>query len=172
MGWALVGALAVGGLVVAAWRTRRDRGWLADALWFALPIAPVLNLTPLGLDVLAADRFLYLPMLGVAALAARALSGARAPAALLVAGAVAVAWAVTSARGVERWERETTLWAHELSLRPTDAWVATHLSTGLLAEERYAEALDVVARTWRRIGRPSAVAETRLSLLRARALLE
>lgn len=170
--WALVGALTVGAFAVVAGWARRERGWLADALWLALPLAPVLNLTPLGLDVLAADRFLYLPMLGVAALVARTLSGARERAVLLLAGAVTVAWAVTSARGVERWERETTLWAHELSLRPADAWVADHLSTGLLAEERPAESLDVVARTWRRIGRPGAVAETRLSLLRARALLE
>ena len=74
--WWLGGTLVAGALLalgVAAFRRPPWRPVLADALWVVVPLLPVANLIDLGSRNLTADRFLYLPMLGVASLLARAL---------------------------------------------------------------------------------------------------
>lgn len=74
--WWLGGALVVGAVIllgIVAYRRRAWRPSLADALWIVVPLLPVANLIDLGSRTLTADRFLYLPMLGVASLVARGL---------------------------------------------------------------------------------------------------
>lgn len=71
-GGTLLAAVLVA-LGIAAFRSRVWRPALADALWIAVPLMPVVNLIDLGSRSLTADRFLYLPMLGVSALVARGL---------------------------------------------------------------------------------------------------
>ena len=74
--WAIgVGAallVAFAALAWLAWRRAGLRPYLADALWLLVPLAPVSNLWSLQGGTLVADRYLYLPMLGVGALLARA----------------------------------------------------------------------------------------------------
>ena len=74
--WLIAGTLLVGAaaaLGVLAIRRKEWRPSFADALWFVLPLLPVVNLLDLGSRNLTADRFLYVPMLGVAAMFARGL---------------------------------------------------------------------------------------------------
>ncbi len=68
---ALVAVLAIAACVLAR-RRPALRPWLADAALFFLLLGPVLNVVPLKLKPLIAERFLYLPLLGIAALVARA----------------------------------------------------------------------------------------------------
>jgi hypothetical protein len=76
IGWLISGALvaaATGALGFVALRRNAWRPAFADTLWLVFPLLPVLNLLDLGSRNLIADRFLYLPMLGVAALTARSV---------------------------------------------------------------------------------------------------
>ncbi|QQR90473.1 MAG: hypothetical protein IPJ88_01635 [Myxococcales bacterium] len=58
-------------LFAASFKYKRLRPWLADSLWFFAPLLPVLNVFDLGSSVLIAERFLYLPILGLVALFVR-----------------------------------------------------------------------------------------------------
>jgi hypothetical protein len=74
--WLIAGMLVVGFagvLGVVALRRTEWRPAFADVLWFVVPLLPVVNLIDLGSRNLTADRFLYLPMLGVAAILARGM---------------------------------------------------------------------------------------------------
>jgi hypothetical protein len=172
--WTLAGAavaLAAVGLAAAARRRPSLRPWLADALWLLVPLAPALNLVPLGLDALASDRFLYLPMLGAAALLTRALAAASPRAAAAVLAATAVVWSVTVTRGVESVLTEVDLWTHERSVRPASAFIAERLGIALLAEGREREALEVAHDAAHRAQRAAPAERNRLSLLAAQALV-
>ena len=74
--WLIMGTLLVGAttaLGIIAFRRKEWRPAFADLLWFVVPLLPVVNLLDLGSRNLTADRFLYLPMLGVVALLARGM---------------------------------------------------------------------------------------------------
>lgn len=112
-------------LALAAVRRPRLRPWLADTAWFCIGLAPVINLVPMQLKALVADRFLYLPMIGVAALAARAVYAfwpRSSPRSRLGLGAVTTAMclsfgAVVLAHG-RVFANDVALWAYELELDP------------------------------------------------------
>jgi tetratricopeptide (TPR) repeat protein len=116
-------AVLLGLVVLGARAIKRDRvrPWLADLAWVLLPLLPVLNLVPLKLPALVADRFLYLPALGLAALVSRAIwqEGPRlGRAALMVSSTVGLVWLIASAsvvaRHAEALGSDETLWQYEL----------------------------------------------------------
>jgi hypothetical protein len=110
---------------VYAVRRPRLRPWLADASWFAIGVAPALNLFPLELKALVADRFLYLPMIGIAALLARTVAtvwpalgrGARGLA-VAVGFAVSFIFATVTVGHGRAFASEAALWAYELAHDP------------------------------------------------------
>jgi hypothetical protein len=109
---------------------------------------PVLNVIPLELKALVADRYLYLPMLGVSALLARgvALLVERGAAArrMLLAGAgavtalafIAVIWSQGRA-----FASDAALWERELALDPARAYVLESSATMSMDAGDYARAL-------------------------------
>jgi hypothetical protein len=112
----LAGVLLVLGIAVATvWlvaHRRRGGFWL---LWFGLTLAPMLNLVPF--PALMADRYLYMPLIGLLVLAARGvrLIAARWPALAptipwVTAAAVAACAALTIIR-VPVFHDELSLWA-------------------------------------------------------------
>jgi hypothetical protein len=119
------GIAAALGFGLRALRRPALRPWLADAAWFAVALLPVLNLFPLELKALVADRFLYFPLIGVAALAARAIATSwprlRAPARGLIAAcgaALALAFApVVLAQG-RAFASDAALWRYEFARDP------------------------------------------------------
>lgn len=127
-------AVAVGALVVAlfaaltATASRRPawRPWCADAAWFLVALVPVANVIPLRLYTLVAPRFLYLPMLGVGALAARAVATTLArrphwrPWVFAAAALTLVTWGVASLEHAEHFRSTEDLWTHELRVHPED----------------------------------------------------
>jgi protein O-mannosyl-transferase len=117
-------------LCALAPRRRALWPWLADAAWFVVALLPVLNLLPLELKALVADRYLYLPLLGLSALLARATAvlwaEARTAVRALAGGAALVAalafliaiWVQTQA-----FASDEALWQRELDLDPERAYV-------------------------------------------------
>lgn len=154
-----LGAAAVAAAValpLIAIRRRALRPWLADAAWWALPLLPVINLVPLGYEVLVADRFLYLPLLGVAALVARALGPLflhadwRRTAAMAAIGGAAGLSGVASTLHAGNLYDNVSLWRHELSLDPDHPKLLIRLAGALWTkrelEEAAALALDAFER--------------------------
>jgi len=108
------GVLTLVGVGLFLWRYgRRLRGWSASGLLLALfALLPVLELVPIPVRTLAADRFLYLPAAGLAM--------ALAPVLDRLLGARRVSWAMACAlvgvlfvgtyRRVAVWSDEVTFW--------------------------------------------------------------
>lgn len=142
-------ALALTSLAVAAWRAPRWRPALADALWFIGPLALLLNALDLRLDVLASMRFLYLPLLGVASLSARAVTLADAHgkrnASLALAGALVAAMMVSSSRHVGDFITEEDLWQHEVAVNGNNAYALTELARIRQEQGRVDDALRLYA---------------------------
>lgn len=140
-----VTALALVLLCVAAIR-RRFRPETCAVIAFALaPIAAVLHLIPIHVNVLTADRFLYVPAAGIAVAAARGASGLptasrRTVAAL--AAVLAVAFPLrTFARNAD-WQDEIRLWRIAVETTPPENVVPEHeLGNALFRRGLYREAL-------------------------------
>ena len=143
-------------LGVGAWRKPALRPWLADGMWFLWPLLPVLNIVPMHTYSLVADRFLYLPMIGVAALLLRALS-------LLQTRAVFVRWAAAGAvltvlagfaplTALHAWNFRSgrALWTHEHELQPRNVIARGQMVHFATAERRFDDALVLLREGHRR----------------------
>ncbi|MHB9154251.1 MAG: tetratricopeptide repeat protein [Endomicrobiales bacterium] len=131
---------ALAALTVYSLRFTRAVAW--GALFFGITLAPALNLVPFGL-AMAADRYTYLPLLGLFYLIAlawtRAYDGAgtgrRLRPALLACTAVLLAGA-----SFMSWER-CRVWKDDLTLindmiRQSPAWPHPYMALGQLYERR------------------------------------
>ncbi len=146
--WLTAAAAAVLLGATAATLLARRRPWLAVGwLWYLGTLVPVIGLVQAGLQA-RADRYTYLPLVGIFIAAAwelaRAARGRRA-AAVAVAGAAAVAavaaCAVASRAQVSRWRDPETLLASAIAATG-DNWLAQlNLGVSLLDRGRPAEAL-------------------------------
>ncbi len=122
--WAVVlGAvtlLCIVALAFSVWKDREEhRPWLADSLWFLVPLLPTLNILDIDAVARASDRFLYWPLMGVCALSARAvtrmtpLNVSSRRALLGLAAGVSVLFVLATAVHVSHFRTDYTLWAHE-----------------------------------------------------------
>ncbi len=141
VGAALAGLLLVG--AVASVRRPRLRPWVGDAAWFFLPLLPVVLLVQ---DVLS-DRFLYLPLLGLVALAARGVErGLASPKAFVrlavywAAALVLVASVPASLRASSDFRSEESLWRSQLAAFPELPKPLDALGEELLLQRRFGEA--------------------------------
>ena len=132
--------IAVVALAAVTWvAVRRGRRALALAGWaFAVVfLIPVLHLAPLQ-GAAAAERFLYLPSVGLCLLAATALAGLEATTnagnTRVVAGVILLAYVATSAAGVKPWQSNQTLFTRMVATSPT-APVAHHGLASVYAEQ-------------------------------------
>lgn len=111
--------LAVG----AAWAWRRGGAARAGALWFVIALLPVIGLVTIG-EHARADRYMYLPMVGLLMLAASLLpapeGAGRRTRALVAAGAAAAVLALGLAahRYAGLWRDSLTLFSHALAVDP------------------------------------------------------
>ncbi len=123
--------IAIGGLVaigiailVVRFRTLRGRPWLTDVAWFFLFLAPVLNIVDFHGYGLAAERFLYVPIFGVAALFGRVVARAsneapRSPALLgLAVCTILIACGVSTRQHVSHFRHSQALWEYEVGRNP------------------------------------------------------
>jgi hypothetical protein len=154
-GYVTLGVLFVITLAGVAVATRkRSPGVAMGIAFFAVTLLPTSNVVTTDLVALLSERFLYVPLLGLAlAVTAAALEarGGERRAGVLVAGACAavLALGVLSARRAADFQDEERFWARELGLHP-DSLEALRFHIQLEAKEkRFAKALEYVARAQR-----------------------
>jgi hypothetical protein len=132
--------LGVAAVAVLVWRARRPTLAFA-AGWFALSLLPVLHVVPLL--AYYADRFAFVPSVGVALAAAVGLAAAGRwrRIALVAAGALALVYAIAVPLEARAWRDEETLWRHAVDVAPDAALAQSNLGIAMLRAHQPAEAL-------------------------------
>jgi tetratricopeptide (TPR) repeat protein len=155
LGWLALGAIALA--AVLAWRLRARQPWLALGLLGAIAAyLPTFGFLPIS--NLRADRYLYLPSLGLALATAAVLAwlpGLRGrtwevPRVWLVVAILVAALGARTRQQARVWHDDLTLWTHATRVQPgaSRAWTAlaeARLRRGLLPGARVAveRALDL-----------------------------
>jgi tetratricopeptide (TPR) repeat protein len=123
--------------------------------WFLVAIAPYLGLKQNGLWPAWADRFMYLPLVGLAIAAAfggwaalRSLPRARAVAAAVAAAALVPLALATHAQGAY-WETPIALFGRAVEIEPGSADMNVHLGMALAGAGRVQDALVPLERAVR-----------------------
>jgi len=139
---ALALLLAVTALAVA--RARRDPSLLAGWCWFLGSLVPVIGLVQVGAQA-HADRYTYLPSIGLCWAVAWALPDASPlarRASAVLAAAACIALAVTTTRQVPVWQDGVRLFAHAAAVVPDNTPALLHLGNAWAAADRLPEAAD------------------------------
>ncbi|MGE5207534.1 MAG: tetratricopeptide repeat protein, partial [Chlamydiota bacterium] len=143
VGLAAAGLVAISAL---AWRYRKRRYLLAGWTWYLVALLPVIGVVQVGRQAMA-DRYAYIPFLGLFAiavwLAADALPRLQLPRAVPVAATVVIvcgyAWAAN--RQLVYWQDSYTLFSHALQVAPANSIAEDNLGTALVAMGRPQEAM-------------------------------
>jgi len=166
--WTLVGVgvgmlLAFAGAAHLALKHRkssRRAQWAAFLLLVsAVTLAPALNIVPLRLPTLAAERFLYLPLAAAALLAGLGMATWstgpwRRRAVLAAVALLASSWAVTVYRRSADFQDPVRFWSAELASSPGNPLVELMLGDRLLQRGHLAAADDLLLRAYRHYLRP------------------
>ncbi|MEO8430632.1 MAG: tetratricopeptide repeat protein [Acidobacteriota bacterium] len=146
LGWRTWGALALLAAISAAvWVARRSRPYLlAGWLWYLIALAPVLGIVQVGWQGLA-DRYTYLPSLGLAVAAAwgaASLLEGRLPARALAAaaGVIVLALSALTIRQVATWRDSLTLYGHAIAVTGPNETMQIDLGNELARRGRSEEA--------------------------------
>jgi len=122
-------------------------------LWFLFFIGPVLHLIPFG--TLAADRYLYLPLLGIVGAIAglmdpliRSQSRYKSLVILVFLFVVLTLSALSKVRSQE-WRDEITLWSAEVEMPPIQAHALVELGTALADKQRIGDAHKAYRLAWK-----------------------
>ena len=146
------GLVATGAMVLVAygvalwWTTRRGLGGALFALVLGGAFfVPASNVIPLSIHALAADRFLYVPLLGVALLAGLGLSRVLMrprvrTVLLLLAGLVALSWAGMVNLRSRDFAGPVRFWVTELAASPDNPLVQDKLGAAMMERHRYRQA--------------------------------
>ena len=134
--------LLLAGLAALAWGQRRQRPWLlTGGLWFGGMLVPVIGLVQVGLQAMA-DRYTYLPALGLELAllwTVREITRPRwlrpAAAGLVLAGCAARTWDQLAV-----WRGPATLYAHAVAVDDRNFLAHSYLGTLLLNEHQPAAA--------------------------------
>jgi tetratricopeptide (TPR) repeat protein len=147
-----LGGIAVTLTGVLLWKLRRRRGILFGAAWFGVALAPTLHVIPH--HIFRADRYLYLPLVGLAIAAAMilrplvpALAGSRTKVAAAAAGILylSVLGAVSFVQ-LGTWRSSLAAWEHCLRVQPDSAKAHDAFADNLLKNRR----LDCAIRHYRK----------------------
>jgi len=148
------GCAGLAGVSIALWTGRRRWPELGVA-WvaYALMLAPVVGLTPSGLQA-TADRYMYVPGVIVSIAAGLALarhwpSGRVAVATSLVAAAILAALAGLTWKQTGYWHDSIALWARAADLDPRNDIATYNLAIALAEAGREEEAIDRYEQTLR-----------------------
>ncbi|HEV7731666.1 MAG TPA: tetratricopeptide repeat protein [Candidatus Binatia bacterium] len=135
-------ALLVAVTALASWQAR-VRPWLAVGwLWFVGTLVPVIGIVKVG-DQALADRFTYLPQIGLLLMAAWSLSAAWV---MPVTAVATVACALLTMRQQAIWRDSVTLFTHTAAVAPDNYIAETNLGAALLERGRADEALPHLRR--------------------------
>jgi tetratricopeptide (TPR) repeat protein len=152
-------SLAAGALLAAATAAlaalaRRRPAALVGWLWYLVSLLPVIGLIQVGVQA-RADRYTYLPLIGIFLVVAWSLRGLvrRVPSLRLAAAALCLgALLALAARAwvqAGHWRSSVALFTHAAAQRP-DNWIALNsLGSALLNEGRVAEGQAALSRAYR-----------------------
>jgi tetratricopeptide (TPR) repeat protein len=122
-------------LTVAAVAARRTYPYLfVGWFWYVGMLVPVSGILQFGIQT-KADRFTYLPQIGLAVALTWALADAlkswrlRRPVYAVAAAAILVVLIVCAFRQTLHWRNDRTLWSHSLACNPRDWWAHYGLGT-------------------------------------------
>lgn len=142
--------------------------------FFVIALLPTLNLRPLRIPHMVAERFLYLPLLGLAL--AAGVWVARVSRKAVAVGVVVVlagAFAAASYRRSADFKDEVEFWRREATLHPRSSLAREHLGDALVARRRHTEAERAFLSAFRIAadrGRPDAALENLYRALEARLM--
>ncbi len=143
----ILGGVAVGLTLALLWKLRRRKFVVLGLLWFGLALGPTSQIMRHHID--RADRFLYLPLLGLAvALAmglkplARAMKGRAAVVGACAAGVLALLLLVAlSSRQVRTWRNGLSVWSNSIRLGPSNTFAHRHFASSLAKNAGFEQAL-------------------------------
>jgi len=138
----VLSALVLALVTVVAWRERGRRPYLLVGwLWYVGTLIPVIGLVPIGRHALA-DRYTYLPLLGIFAALGWLVPGGRAARPVAVAAvAVLVALGVRTRQQVRVWHDPVTLFTHALAADEASPLAHMNLAYGLVDRGETAQAI-------------------------------
>ena len=139
---ALAAALLTG-VSLGAFRERRSRPYLAVGwLWYLGTLVPVIGLIQVGAQA-RADRYTYLPMVGLSIMLGWGLlEFLKRRAALFGAIAACLALAAVCEAQIQYWRNSETLFRHALDVTGGNYLAHHNLGVALAAEGRFAEAIE------------------------------
>jgi tetratricopeptide (TPR) repeat protein len=135
---------AIGALALLGWLARRRRGNALFAALILLPLVPPLVGVAIFEDAdLAHDRYLYLPVAGLALLAAGALGQLGAKARMGAAGGLILALALLNLAQAGQWRDDITLYTRGVRYAPRSALARNRLATEFFRQGRVDDALRI-----------------------------
>jgi hypothetical protein len=145
--WQVYGALLIL-LVVSTWvvERRRRRYLLVGWLWFLGTLIPMIGLVQVGRQAMA-DRYAYLPLLGVFIMVCWAVADwveenhLPATALPVVSAIVLLALTVTARRQIGYWADNVTLWTHTVQVTGPNYIAQDDLGGALMGRNRLEEAI-------------------------------
>jgi len=148
----LLAGLLILGISLAVWRRRSERPYLGVGwLWFLGTAVPIIGIMHVGVQVIA-DRYAYLPLIGIFVMVVWGLSSLadviglgklpRAATAVLVLAALSFAtW-----RQIGYWRSTADLWSHAVQVTENNSMAEEFLSNALFTDGRYDEAMTHLRR--------------------------
>ncbi len=142
----VLGFFAAVATCVVMWRLRKRRIALYGLLWFVLSLAPAAQVMPHHLH--RADRFLYLPLIGLTVVLASATAFVAGRinrrwqlyVAVIAGMCVILALQITSAQQLTTWRNDISMWKNCLRVEPDSAVLHAALGHSLERAERFSEA--------------------------------
>gem|GEM_PF-3617193 len=142
----LIGAVALGAVIV--WTRRRTPLVSLGLAWYVIISMPTLQLVSAGLNILAADRFFYLPGVGLICAAAWLWQRWQMLSKRHVAYAAAVAllatWALAAHSYTRVWHDDLSLWSYTLRMQPGLLLAQKHHAISLFQAGKTNAAVDTL----------------------------
>jgi len=147
--WSILasGAFLLLATLAALLLRRRTRYFLVGWLWFLGTLVPMIGLVQVG-DQAMADRYLYIPLIGLLLASAWAIGEAAeswrvSPRFLAVpAGLVVVAFSLVTSRQITYWRDSERLWRYTLSVTRRNFIAHSYLAAVLTQDNRHEEAIQ------------------------------
>jgi tetratricopeptide (TPR) repeat protein len=137
-------SIVIAAVTIGAWMYRAARPYLLVGwLWYLVMLVPVLGLVQAGGQA-HADRFTYLPQIGLCIIIAYGVDGITAKwRPLLTSFAVTVVVALSAATFIqtEYWRDSKTLWTHSLACTTDNAFAENNLGAALASEGKFDDAV-------------------------------
>jgi len=148
----LLGALLIVAVTAWAWQQRFRRPYVAVGwLWYLGTAVPIIGIMQVGVQAMA-DRYAYVPLIGLFVAISWGLSGVADDAGIsrvrrgVAAGLLLAALALTTWRQVGFWQSSADLWSHALEVTDNNSLAENYLANTLFGLGRYQEAMFHVRR--------------------------